>query len=403
MEKGWRFLMYFIDTNFDEPDIELMKQRVEESMRKGICITDLTDKSKEYTVAMNCARTNMQSIYGIENPNSPTQIINYLIAHSDENIIKFCYDDKAMKWTTKAEVMEELAGLGYTFAIDLLRYRKLAGYVKVVNQLVENLNSDGRLHPDVFLGKTNRINYRNPGLMNINKELLWDLIVPRTAGNSIYSIDIKNQEPWTLINKLGIKELKELLEIDDGKGLYEKLFVEVYGRDCNKAEKDQFKASWNALTYGGTKFALNNICRTIDPDPIMARFNKIKEFKKYKNDCKLMADRGCQTVETAFGTVIETDELGKKLVRQLMDLPIQGTGSDILALLIEHFYSEIEKRGLEDKLEFYYSRHDELLIEVDKAYEEEVGVEAVTEVLADIFEHRIDDWEPYRIEIKKVA
>lgn len=113
-----------------------------------------------------------------------------------------------------------------------------------------------------------------------------------------------------------------------------------------------------------------------------------------------MAKRKKQTVETYFGTVLYANELGKRLQRVLMDLPIQGTGADILALLIKHADEELEKRGLDDVMDFYFSRHDELIFEVDGEYANRVGLEKVFDELRDITEHQVDDWAPFHIEIK---
>ncbi len=107
-----------------------------------------------------------------------------------------------------------------------------------------------------------------------------------------------------------------------------------------------------------------------------------------------------QTVETYFNTEVTTDEAGRGLWRVLMDLPVQGTGADILALLIKHFDDETKSRGLSSIMEFYFSRHDEVIIEVDRGFYETEGLDKVTSILRDIFEHSIDDWEPFTVEIK---
>ncbi len=83
-----------------------------------------------------------------------------------------------------------------------------------------------------------------------------------------------------------------------------------------------------------------------------------------------------------------------------MNLPVQGTGADILALLIKHFDGETKSRGLSGIMEFYFSRHDEVIIEVDRGFYETEGLDKVTSILRDIFEHSVDDWEPFTVEIK---
>ena len=62
----------------------------------------------------------------------------------------------------------------------------------------------------------------------------------------------------------------------------------------------------------------------------------------------------------------------------------------------------MEGRGLGGKLELYYTRHDELIIEVDKGWAEEVGKDGVEDTLRGILEHQIDNWEPFKVEITLV-
>ena len=85
-----------------------------------------------------------------------------------------------------------------------------------------------------------------------------------------------------------------------------------------------------------------------------------------------------------------------------MDLPIQGTGADILSNLIMSFNNETEQMGLQDKLMLYYPRHDELIIEADGEWVEEKGQEQVIALIKSLLEHRIDDWEPFKLEVKAV-
>ena len=167
-------------------------------------------------------------------------------------------------------------------------------------------------------------------------------------------------------------------------------------------EKSEFKRAWNALTYGSSKMGINRICKNIDADVIYKYFTGIKEFKQYKKRCKDLADRNINHIETYFGTTVYGDSIGAGLKRQLMDLPIQGTGSDILALLVEHFDEEVSARELDEYMDIYYTRHDEIIVEVDSYIMDNYSNEEVITTLRDIFEHQVDDWEPFMVKIEKV-
>jgi len=391
--------MFYIDSVLMEPDIEYMKSRIQENLDRGIAVYDVSDLYKEILKSQEAAALNLRSVYGIANPNSSQQLQNFILNNLDSRIEQVCIvNDKV---TTKKEALQELAREGYQFAIDLLTYRKVKKYAEALKSILD-YTEDGVVRPIMSLGKTNRVNYKEPALMNIPKKLLWNVIAPRKPGNILISVDIKNQEPWILINMLGIEELKEKLSASSKEGLYDIVFKELYGREASDLERSQFKTCWNALTYGATKASILARGKIFDAEKLYNYFNSFDEFKEYRNKCYAMAKRKMQRVETYFGTELYANQLGAALQRVLMDLPIQGTGSDILALLIQHADEELVDRELDDVIEFYFSRHDEIIFEVDGEYANRVGLDTVYAELRDIMEHQVDDWEPFKVEIKKV-
>lgn len=392
--------MYLIDSHYETPDIEYLHNRVEQLMSDGIAIKNIANLYNRLAASESAARKNIQSLYSIENPNSYQQILGYLQNILNDDIVNACCRDG--KWTTDKEAMVELAMKGYQEAKDILTYRKAAAYVKAVNQIRDNLCTDGKLRPKVSYTKTNRINYIEPALMNIPKSLIWHIVAPRTEGNILISVDIKNQEPWIMINMLNIKMLKEILE-NNREGLYEAVFERIFDRPCTPIERNELKVAWNAMTYGATSMGVNAICRHCDGTAIYNFFNKIPEFKQYRGMCYGRAKKNRQEVETYFGTKVRANEYGPRLQRVLMDIPIQGTGSDILALLIKHFDEEMDERGLSDFITLVFTRHDEIIVEVDRGYAQQTGIDNVKAILADVLEHKIDDWEPFHVKITEIV
>lgn len=170
-------------------------------------------------------------------------------------------------------------------------------------------------------------------------------------------------------------------------------------------ERKEFKVSWLSLCYGAGRERIISCCQSIDGARVYEFITNISGIKKYRSMVRKFAKKKPRYVPTVFGTPIPIngDESDKnKIERNLLDYPIQGTGADILALLIKHFNSEIMNRGLQDKMMFYMPRHDELVIEVNRSYELEVGEARVIEILNDILGHQVDDWKPFKIEIKAV-
>lgn len=510
--------MYHIDRKVDKPDINYMHKKIDELMQRGIRLADCNKLKAYYAGLREELRNDLQQKYGIENPNSSAQVTNFIIETSNNveltsrnDIVNICYDSEKGKWTSKADALEKLADLGYEFAEDLLNYRHAKKYAESIESIVQAADGNNVIHPKVSLGKTNRINYREPGLLTIPKKLLWHIIAPYTPGNILYSVDIKNQEPSILINMTCAEELKHALESDEG--LYETMFRQcfkqyvqanvlidtlpenrVYSIDelkhigtispatyspvkptikdvyyngnrvvgietvcigCSKgvlpelpstvnieldngdiasvevewesaekwykkandytlngalkgieikigkAERKEFKTAWLAISYGASAFGIKMACKTIDGARVYNYITKINELKEYRSAIDKRARAMNNYINTIFGTTMyagEEDDY-KKLKRILLDLPVQGSGADILSLLIKHFYEYTNEKGLSDKLSLYYTRHDELIIEVDKEYIDNVGKYKVEDILRDLLEHQVDDWTPFKIEI----
>lgn len=169
-----------------------------------------------------------------------------------------------------------------------------------------------------------------------------------------------------------------------------------------KAERKEFKTSWLAISYGASIFSIKMNCKTIDGSQVYKYITGIEAIKKYRSQIDKLAKQGINTIGTIFGNRLYAGDYAddyKKLKRVLLDLPVQGSGADILSLLIRRFYDYTKQFDLEDKLSLYYTRHDELIIEVSKDWLEEVGKYKVNAVLHDMLEHQIDDWTPFKIEV----
>lgn len=182
------------------------------------------------------------------------------------------------------------------------------------------------------------------------------------------------------------------------------LIGKLHGLDIKitKAERKEFKTSWLAISYGASIFSIKMNCKTIDGGQVYKYVTGIEAIKNYRNQIDKLAKQGINTIGTIFGNRLYAGDYEgdyKKLKRILLDLPVQGSGADILSLLIKRFYDYTKQFGLEDKLSLYYTRHDELIIEVNKDWIAEVGKDKVNAVLHDMLEHQIDDWTPFKIEV----
>lgn len=514
--------MYKINRKTDLPDIGYMEARASQLMKRGIRLADCQNIRDYYISLSTQLESDFSSKYGVQNPRSPKQVVEYikLLANAVElksknDIINICYNSETGKWTTDANALSKLSDLGYEFAQDLLDYRHAKKYAESITSIMEAADENMLIHPEVGLTKTNRLSYSKPALMSIPKKLLWTLIKPSTDDKQLYSVDIKNQEPHLLISMTGAKELQYALEAPEG--LYETMFKQCFqptvtanvlidtfmenrrytpeeirtigtispalyssvkpsstiflngkriismetvcigsekgvypdlpstinveledssieavdvewneseikykratdytvtGKLKNveikitKAERNEFKTSWLAISYGSGIQNIQEVCKIIDGKRVYKYITQIEAIKNYRSMISKVASQGINVIGTTFGTRLYAGIDGSersKLKRVLLDLPIQGSGSDILSLLIMHFDKYTKENNLEEYINIYYTRHDELILEVDKQWEDTVGQYKVEEILRDIFEHQIDDWTPFKLEVTRLT
>ena len=400
--------MYHIKSDIDKPDFMFLLEELEgivkgKGLRLSNKIFEIKDKLSKDVSSFNAL---IVSQYSINNPNSSAQILKYMRENLDYDLLEICRDEKTGKLSSSKENLAELSKLGCAFATDILNYRKYKKQLEYVEGLLGNCDRFGRIFPNIDLGATNRVNYTDPPLMNIPKEILWDVLTPRVDGNYLVSVDIKNQEPTVLINWQNIECLKDKLTSE--RGLYFEIFVEIFDKEPNDFELKELKTAWLALNYGATKIGIKNICSLIDGEAVYDYFNSIKEIKRYTGEAYGLSKAKCRVAYTYFGTKLNLSARDvNSLKRQHLDFPIQGTCSDILSMLVKRFRWYINTYNLKDVLSIYYTRHDELIIEVDKTFYEKRNAskdekDHINCLLGDILNHKVDDWVEFKTKITLV-
>lgn len=513
--------MYYISPD-SKSDIGYMEAVVSKLMKRGVKVADCAELHNELVESREALKEQLYSKYGIVNPNSSQQVVAYIQTLSKQvdlkvknDIVNICYDEGTGKWTSKADALEKLADMGYDFAQDLLDYRHSKKYAETIESMLREVDENGMIHPQVSIGRTNRVHYSKPALLNIPKELVWRLIKPYSTDKVLYSADIKNQEPNILINFTNAEELKPALTSENG--LYETMFskcftprtvanvlvdtlpenrrytsaelskigtvspvyyksfkadtdnlfykdkrvvgievvcvgstkgvkpdlpdtvgIEVENGDVydvpviwddyttkykrsadyklsgelqglelkiSKAERKEFKTAWLAMSYGASYKGIVENCKIIDGKRVYEYITKINGLAQYRKYINEMIKKGHNVIRTAFGTPIylDTNLDDKAMKRTLMNLPIQGTGADILSLLIKRIEDYTTDKELGDNIKLYFTRHDELVLEVDKSFESEVGTDKIKEIILDMLEHQIGNWVPFKLEVERIG
>lgn len=379
------------------PNHDLLIRAVQESLDEGIEVNrGVKEMAKTLENRLGMMRDNAETVYGIKNLNSDKQIKDCFLGMLEQHELELCRVGDKLSFG--ADSLKKLSNIGHSLADDIMSYRKLTKKLDSMKGIIRYMKGDGRFSPNISVGKTNRINYSEPALMNIPKDILWDLIKSRRENGVLYTADISSQEPWILIYTLNIKVMIDLMEYESD--FYNAVYKAVFKVDCpNEKVRDDVKIVWNIMSYGGSMFAINKVVKVVDGGAIYRYFQDIPEYKSYYFKCRALAKKNVQKSTTYFGTELYANELGSKLARVLMDIPIQGTGSDILALLVEHMRTKIAMAGLRKMMDIYFTRHDEIVFDVDGSLDEEF----VLKFIEDNMTHRIDDWKPFIVKANRVG
>lgn len=402
--------MLWLNSKSNRPDFKWFAQFMQNRCAEGIKVVRPVEVEAEHRKLVEEAAYSLLTECGIQNPNSPKQIKAFIESTNDPFVLSCCTEEIAGRPTGKITTSEpgltKLAAAGYKWALQVLKYRNSNGILKNIKSVMDCADELGMVHPVVSFQKTNRVNYTEPALMNISKKIVWTLIEPMKKGNHLWSADIKNQEPWIMVHLVGAKQLIDLAEKASetaGGSIYKAIYEDIFKTSIVSEEAyAEMKVAWNMLTYGGTLQGLKASCKIIDAEKVFKYFNSIKEYQQYRGKTYAMKAKNIQSTQTLFGTVVYTDKTGGALQRSLMDLPIQGTGADILAMLCKYIVSVCENLGLSDYISIYFTRHDEIIFEVDGEWQSEVGDACVAETLAELMSHRIDDWVPFKIDVEQL-
>lgn len=380
--------------------LDFLRARAKEGIKVEKPVNEYEDavRRKEDALAV------IKNEYGIANPNSHKQLSEYALA-SNDSLLLSCVMDYAGKLSFNEESIAKLLEVDHPFGAVLQRYRNATSIIKNIDMIMSCVDSRGLVHPIVSLQNTNRISYTQPALMNINKKILWKMIKP-FEGYELWSMDVKNQEPWIFAHLVGDKELTNLVQeaYMRKESFYKVVFEHVYGRPVtNDYEYKEFKVGWNMLTYGGTKEGLLAVCKSIDGNKLYKFFSGLPAYKEYTAKNRRLAYHKVNTLSTYFGSTVVSDKVGvNALARSLADIGIQGTGADILALLVKNINMNImDSPELRDKVSIYYTRHDEIIFQVKRDAGE--TDEDIEKILRELCDHMIDVWVPFMIDVEKIS
>lgn len=292
--------------------------------------------------------------------------------------------------STSKAVLEELAQQ-FDLPRLIIEYRELDKLKSVyTDALPHQIATDGRIHCQLnqTVAATGRLSSSDPNLQNIPIRSEMGRRIRRAfvaeKGNKIISADYSQLELRLLAH---ITQDPVMLEaFQKGEDIHARTARLVFGAKTNEELKEarRFAKIVNfAIAYAIEPWGLSQrvgISRQEAKKVIEDYYDTYKGVRRYMDEVPIRA-REHGYVRSIYGRIRPlagiTDRnanIRKAAEREAINMPIQGTASDIVKIAMLKVDEELKRTGLESRL--LMQVHDELLVEVP-----EKEVSKVTEIL----------------------
>ena len=315
------------------------------------------------------------------NINSPKQVAHILF----EKLGIQAYNNK--KQSTSADVLDELR---YIPIVDnILLYRK---YFKLINTYIEVYKNicltNGSIIHTTFnqtLTSTGRLSSSEPNLQNIptrddEGKNLRKIFISKFENGEIISADYSQIELRLLADMSGEEGLIEAYK--KGVDIHKITASQIFGVDIDKVTQNQrrdAKAINFGIIYGISDYGLSQNIKSSRKmakdyiDSYFSRYPKVKEFMD--NNVKFAKEH--DFAKTKFGRIRKIPEISSSKYnlrsfgeRVAMNMPLQGTASDIIKLAMIKVYKALKDENLKSQL--ILQIHDELIIDTFPGEEDKV-------------------------------
>lgn len=319
------------------------------------------------------------------NINSPKQVAHILF----EKLGIKAYNNK--KQSTSANVLEELK---YIPIVDnILTYRKFnkvkTTYIDVYKKLIEDGGDIIHTTFNQTLTNTGRLSSSEPNLQNIPTrddigKNLRKIFISKFKHGKIISADYNQIELRLLADMSG--EEKLINGYNQGADIHRSTAAEIFEineSDVTDNQRREAKAINFGIIYGISDFGLSQnikITRGKARDYINSYFTRYPAVKSFMDKNVEFAKQNGYSI-TKYGRIRNIPEITSSQYntrqfgeRVAMNMPLQGTASDIIKLAMIRVYNAFKEKNIKSQL--ILQIHDELI--VDTAEDE---VEIVKEIL----------------------
>ena len=294
------------------------------------------------------------------------------------------YDNK--KHSTAVEKLQLIVN-DHPIVDLILRYRKIT---KIVSTYIDGMKvwikPDNKIHTtfNQALTVTGRLSSTEPNLQNLpirseeGKELR-KMFVPSSPQNVLVSADYSQIELRLLAHYSNDPVLLDAYKT--GRDIHSATASQIFGvplEQVTPLQRRTAKAVNFGIIYGISPFGLARnlgISQKVAKEYIDKYFETYPTIKEFMNHSVEEAQQK-GFVSTMFGRIRNIDlhvENKQTLAfneRAAMNMPLQGTASDIIKLAMINIFNEIKKRNLKTKM--LLQIHDELIFDTPKDELDEV-------------------------------
>ncbi len=286
-------------------------------------------------------------------------------------------------WSTKADVLEELAVEGHDLPRAILDWRSLSKLKSTyTDALPQAINAEtGRIHTSYSLAATTtgRLASNEPNLQNIpirtedGRKIRTAFIAEK--GNVLISADYSQIELRLLAHIADLKSMKDAFA--GGADIHAMTASEMFGvpiEGMDPMVRRRAKAINFGIIYGISAFGLANqlgISRSEAKDYIDSYLEKFPGIRKYMDET-IAGAKAAGYVETIFGRRTYVGGINDKnpamrgyAERQAINAPIQGAAADVIRRAMARMPAALAKAKLSARM--LLQVHDELVFEVPKA------------------------------------
>ena len=348
----------------------------------------LNDLSNRYSQEVEALASTIKKLAGLEfNLNSPKQLGEILF----DKLGLACYNNK--KKSTSIEHLQDIYDL-HPIVPAIIRYRKIqkifTTYIEAYKSIVKAKESDV-IHT-VFnqtLTSTGRLSSSEPNLQNLpvrddEGKALRKMFVTRYKDGALVSADYSQIELRLLAHMSQDEKLIDAF--NNNLDIHALTASEVFGVDIGLVTSEMrrtAKAVNFGIIYGISQYGLSqNINTSVQQAQsyIQTYFNRYPKIKEYmQNNVDTAKSTGY--AYSIFNRRRKINELSVPKTRMFgeriaMNMPLQGSASDIIKLAMINVSKALKEQNLKSKL--IMQVHDELIID---APQEEISI--VVKILSD--------------------